>query len=157
MRAVMNASQSLGGLIVATVTLAAGVSMVEFACTAGFPVVWTNILTSQNITGSTFIMLLFLYMLIYQFDEMLIFFSSVATLKASRVEEKHGRVLKLISGVLMLTLSMVMLINPELLNSLNSSLLIFGSAFVVTFLIVVIHQHLLPRIGVFIGSDHAQE
>ena len=157
MRAVMNASQSLGGLIVATVTLAAGVSMVEFACTAGFPVVWTNILTSQNITGSTFILLLILYMLIYQFDEMVIFFSSVATLKASRVEEKHGRVLKLISGVLMLTLSMVMLQNPELLNNLNSSLLIFGSAFIVTFLIVVIHRHLLPRIGVFIGSDHAKK
>lgn len=153
MRAVVNASQSFGGLVAATVTLAAGVSMVEFACTAGFPVIWTNILTSQNVNGAAFVLLLLLYMLIYQLDEIVIFFASVVTLKSSRVEEKHGRILKLISGMLMLTLSMVMLINPALLSDLSSSLLIFGIAFLATFGVVVIHRYLLPKLGISIGSN----
>ena len=153
----MDASQSFPGLIGATIALAAGVSMVEFSCTAGFPVIWTNILTAQKISGVVFILLLILYMVIYQLDEMVIFFSSVATLKASRLEEKQGRVLKLISGMLMLTLSIIMLVNPALLNDLSSSMVIFGVAFLATLAIWLIHRYLFPKFGIRIGSDITDE
>lgn len=155
MRAVVDSSQSLAGLVGATIVLAAGVSLVEFSCTAGFPVVWTNILTLQNVGAGVFILLLIVYMFIYQLDEMIIFFSSVATLKASRLEEKHGRVLKLISGMLMLTLSVVMLFNPSLLNNLTSSLIIFGSTLLATGAILILHRILLPKVGIRIGSEVA--
>lgn len=153
MRAVMDASQSFPGLIGATIALAVGVSMIEFSCTAGFPVIWTNILTALNISGATFIFLLIVYMLIYQLDEMILFFSSVVTLKASRLEEKHGRILKLVSGMLMLTLSIVMLIDPALMNNLKSSLIIFMIAILATMLILFIVRVILPKIGVYIGSE----
>lgn len=153
MRAVMDASQSFTGLVGATIALAVGVSMVEFSCTAGFPVIWTNILTALNISSAAFISLLLVYMLIYQLDEMILFFSSVITLKASRMEEKHGRMLKLISGTLMLTLSIIMLVNPALLNELSSSVLIFGFAFLTTLTIWLMHRYLFPKLGIYIGSD----
>jgi thiol-disulfide isomerase/thioredoxin len=157
MRAVMDASQSFTGLVASTVALAVGVSMVEFSCTAGFPVIWTNILTAQKISGVSFALLLIIYMVIYQLDEMIIFFSSVATLKASRLEEKHGRVLKLISGMLMLTLSIVMLVNPAYLNNLSSSMLIFGGSFLATLVIWLVHRYLFPKLGIRIGSDVTDE
>lgn len=157
MRAVLDASQSFWGLIGATIALAVGVSLVEFSCTAGFPVIWTNILTAQNVSGGLFVLLLLLYMVIYQVDEMIIFFSSVATLKASRLEEKHGRLLKLISGMLMFTLSVVMLIDPSLLTDLSSSLIVFGVAFFITLVILLMHRYLLPKLGICIGSDFTNE
>lgn len=144
MRAVVNASQSAWGMALATIILAAGVSLVEFSCTAGLPVMWVNLLSAQNVDLAAFVLLLLLYMLIYQLDEMVIFFSSVATLKASRLEEKHGRLLKLISGMLMLTLALVMLINPSLMNSINSSLTIFGLSLAATLLVLLI-QFLASR------------
>jgi thiol-disulfide isomerase/thioredoxin len=153
MRTVIDASQSFTGLVGATIALAAGVSLVEFSCTAGFPVVWTNIIATQHISGAAFVLLLILYMVIYQLDEMVIFFTSVATLKASRVEEKHGRVIKLISGVLMLTLSFVMLFNPALMNNLGSSLIIFGIAFGVSLLVLFVHRILLQKFGIQIGTE----
>ncbi|MHC1784858.1 MAG: glutaredoxin family protein [Anaerolineaceae bacterium] len=156
MRRVVDASQSFWGLVGATVVLAAGVSLVEFSCTAGFPVLWTNILVSQNVTGWTFILLLLLYLVIYQLDEMVIFFTAVYSLKASKLEEKHGRLLKLIGGMLMLTLALVMIINPALMNSLSSSLWIFGTAFAGTLLILFLHRYLLPRLGIKIGSEFEQ-
>jgi len=152
-RAVMDASQSFWGLAGATAALAVGVSVVEFSCTAGFPVVWTNLLNTQGISGVAFVFLLLLYMLIYQLDEMAIFSSAVISLKSSRLEEKHGRALKLIGGILMLTLSIVMLINPTLMNKLSSSLIIFGIAFLATLLILLIHRVILPKFGVRIGTD----
>lgn len=140
MRNVVQASQSFPAMVGSTAVLAAGVSLVEFSCTAGFPVIWTNLITAQNITGAAFLLLLAIYMVIYQLDEMIIFGISVVTLKASRLEEKHGRVLKLVSGVLMITLAVVMLINPAWMNDLFSSLLVFGFAFGLTILILAVHR-----------------
>ena len=69
----------------------------------------------QGVTTLTFVALLLLYMLIYQLDELGIFLAAVISLRASRLEEKHGRVLKLFGGTLMLTLAAVMLFNPSLM------------------------------------------
>lgn len=152
-RRVLNAGDSWWGLISATVVMSAGVSLVEFACTAGFPVLWTNLLAAQNVTPLTFGLLLFLYMLIYQIDELAIFLAAVFTLKSSKLEEKHGRILKLIGGTLMLTLAIVMLINPSLMNNLRSSLLIFAMAFGGAMLILLVHRVILPHYGIHIGTE----
>jgi thiol-disulfide isomerase/thioredoxin len=153
MRNVLASTDNIWSLAGATIVLAAGVSLVEFSCTAGFPVLWTNLLTAHNVSTSTFILLLILYMVIYQLDEMVIFGTVVVTLKASKLEEKHGRILKLIGGSLMLTLSIVMLINPRIMNDLSSSLLIFGIAFGFAILVLFLHRYLLPKFGIRIGSE----
>jgi hypothetical protein len=153
MRKVVDASQSFWGLVGATAVLAGGVSLVEFSCTAGFPVLWSNLLVSQNVTGATFVLLLLLYLVIYQLDEMVIFFTAVYSLRASKLEEKHGRLLKLVGGMLMLSLALVMIFNPALMNDLSSSLWIFGAAFAGTILVIGIHRYLLPGLGIRIGSE----
>lgn len=155
MRKVMDASQSLWGLLSATIVLAAGVSLVEFSCTAGFPVLWTNLLASQKVGASAFIALLVTYMVIYQLDELGIFFVAVFSLRASRLEEKQGRILKLIGGMLMLTLAVVMLINPSLMNNINSSILVFAIALAITLTVLLLHRVILPRFGIRIGSEFA--
>ena len=50
----------------------------------------------------TFVILLLLYMLVYQLDELVIFLVAVFTLRATRIQEKQGRLLKLGGGMLML-------------------------------------------------------
>lgn len=153
MRAVLDAGNSMWGLIGATVMLAAGVSLVEFSCTAGFPLLWTNLLITQQATAATFVLLLLLYMLIYQLDELGIFLAAVFTLKATKLEEKQGRMLKLAGGMLMLTLAIVMLINPALMNSVGTSLLVFVIAFAATALVLIVHRMLLPRLGIYVGTE----
>jgi len=155
-RKVMNAVDSFWTLAGATAALGAGVSLVEFSCTAGFPVVWTNLVATQNVEPITFVLLLLLYMVIYQIDELAIFAVAVLTLKAGRMEEKHGRMLKLVGGMLMLMLAAVMLFEPALMNDLTTSLLIFGGALVAALLVLVIHRRLLPRLGIHIGTEYSQ-
>ncbi|MGC8781556.1 MAG: thioredoxin family protein, partial [Anaerolineae bacterium] len=155
MRRVLNAGESMPALIGATVVMSAGASLVEFSCTAGFPVLWTNLLASQGVAVLTFVALLVLYMLIYQIDEIGIFLAAVFSLRASKLEEKHGRILKLIGGTLMLTLAAVMLINPNLMSNIGAALLIFLIAFGVAALILLVHRMILPRFGVHIGTEFA--
>jgi thiol-disulfide isomerase/thioredoxin len=152
-RRIIASSDSIWGLAGATVVMAAGVSFVEFSCTAGFPVLWTNLLVAQGVSSSGFVALLLLYLIIYQIDELAIFGSMVVTLKGSRLEEKHGRVLKLFGGVLMLALAVVMLINPSLMNDLGTSAAIFVTAFSVAGVILIVHRSILPQLGVWIGSE----
>lgn len=152
-RGLMDTSQSLWGLLGATILMAGGVSLVEFSCTAGFPVLWTNLLTAHNVTSSEFFLLLLVYMLIYQLDELVIFFTAVFTLRASKLEEKHGRILKLIGGMLMFTLALVMLIDPARMNTLSGTLLIFAIAFASTLVVLLMHRKVLPAMGIWIGSE----
>jgi len=152
-RRVMDAGQSFWGLVGGTIVLAGGVSLVEFSCTAGFPVLWTNLLVAQNVPVLTFVLLLLVYLVIYQLDEMGIFFVAVLTMRTSKLEEKHGRILKLIGGMLMLSLAGVMLINPSLMNNLSSSLIVFGAAFGATLVVLLVHRTILPRFGVHIGTE----
>lgn len=152
-RRVITSSESIWGLAGATVVMAAGVSLVEFSCTAGFPVLWTNLLVAQGVSAGSFALLLLLYLLIYQLDELVIFGTMVVTLKASRLEEKQGRILKLIGGVLMLALAVVMLINPNLMNDLATSAAIFVVAFSIALLILIVHRTILPQLGIWIGSE----
>jgi len=156
-RHVIDASDSIWGLAGATIVMAAGVSLVEFSCTAGFPVLWTNLLVAQNVNTGVFVALLLLYLLIYQIDELAIFGSMVITLKASRLEEKQGRVLKLFGGVLMLTLAAVMLIRPSLMNDLGTSAAIFATAFSVAGVILIVHRSILPQLGIWIGSERREK
>ena len=151
MRSTVVTPRSLFGLIGTTAVMAAGVSLIEFSCTAGFPVIWSNIMIANNVSTLYFALLLGLYMLIYLLDELAVFAAAAISMKAIRMEEKHGRLLKLISGVIMLTLGIVMAINPAWMNNLGISLLVFAIALALTWLIYFVHQKILPGMGIYIG------
>ena len=144
--------RSLIGLISSTAVMAAGVSLIEFSCTAGFPVIWSNIMIANKVSGLYFALLLGLYMLIYLIDEIGVIAAAAITMKATKVEEKHGRILKLISGTIMLALGIVMLIEPAIMNELSSSLGVFVIALAIAAIIYIVHQRVLPRMGIYIGS-----
>ena len=53
----------------------------------------------------------------------------------------------------MLTLAAVMIIDPSMMGSLGSTLLVFGSAAVTTLLIPLLHRVIFPRLGIQIGTE----
>ncbi len=152
-RGIMKKDKSTWGMVLATAAMALGVVLVELPCTAGFPVIWTNIIAQYHTQGIVFALLLALYLLIYLLDELIVVGVATLTLKASRFEEKHGRILKLIGGMIMLALALVMFINPDLMNNISTALLIFAVAITVSFLLIFVHRKILPRFGVKVGTE----
>ena len=53
----------------------------------------------------------------------------------------------------MLTLAIAMLVNPHIMTSLSSSLIVFGSALAATLLILLLHRRVLPAMGIYIGTE----
>jgi hypothetical protein len=139
MRSVMTARGSTLAMIGTTAAMALGVTLVELPCTAGFPVIWSGIV-SGHVSNTGFAGLLAVYMLVYLLDELLVFGTVVVTLKVSRFEEKHGRILKLIGGMVMLALGVGMLVAPDAMNNLNGSLVIFAAAAVGTLAMMGTHR-----------------
>ncbi|MCV7151478.1 thioredoxin family protein [Mycolicibacterium pyrenivorans] len=158
MRGVLALADSMPALVAATAVLAAGVSFVELACTAGFPVLWTNIVAARDVTPAVFALLLGLYMLVYQLDELVIFGVAVVTMRATKLQEKQGRLLKLVGGMLMLSLAIVMLVDPSLMNNVATSLLVFAAAGAATLLVLLIQRIVLSRLAVGVGTtDHTSD
>ena len=82
-------------------------------------------------------------MVIYQLDELAIFGVAVVTLRASKLEERHGQILKLVGGMLLLTLAVVMIVDPALLSSADTALIVFGIAAAATLLVLLVHRVIL--------------
>ena len=152
-RDLMNPNRSTVSMLVATAIMALGIVLVELPCTAGFPMIWTNIISQNNVSGTLFVELFLVYMIIYLLDEIVVFIGVTLTLKASKFEEKHGRILKLIGGMIMLALAFALVFMSELMNSLLGSIYVFGIATITSFLIIFIHRKILPKYGIKIGSE----
>ncbi len=153
MRGLLAPDKSAFALVGATAAMALGITLIEMPCTAGLPILWTKLIAANNVGALMFAFLLGLYLLMYILDELLVFISAIVTLRATRLEEKQGRVLKLVGGVVMLVLAIVLLVNPLLMDNLINSMLVFGVAFLLALAILIVHRQVLPRLGIVIGTE----
>jgi glutaredoxin len=106
-------AENLTGALAGVVVLAGLVNIVELLCTAGFPALYTQILTLQRLSLWQYYGYLGLYNLAYIFDDGLMVAIAVATLSRTRLQERAGRWLKLISGLVMAGLGTVLLLQPK--------------------------------------------
>ena len=98
------------------VALAVVVNMVELLCTAGLPAVYTQILTLQDLPVWKNYSYLALYISAYMLDDAMLLTIVVATLSHRKLQEREGRWLKLISGIVILALALAMLFKPSWLQ-----------------------------------------
>jgi glutaredoxin len=106
-------AENLPGALAGVIVLAVLVNMIELLCTAGFPAVYTQILTLRQLPWWEYYAYLGLYNLVYMLDDSLMLTVAVVTLGHHKLQENEGRWLKLISGVVMLALAVVLIAKPE--------------------------------------------
>jgi len=127
------AGDDRGALAVAggTVVLAVGVSLLETPCTAGLPLLWADMLAEQGVGAGTSVVLFGAYMGVFLLDELVVFGAAVLTLRSTKLQERHGQALKLVSGSLLVTLAGAMLAVPDAMQTLSGALAVFAAAGVV--------------------------
>ncbi|HSW34715.1 MAG TPA: thioredoxin family protein [Steroidobacteraceae bacterium] len=129
------ASGSLGPMLASTVLLAIVANSYELLCTAGFPMVYTRVLTLAGLETWQYYAWLAVYNVIYVIPLLAIVVVFVRTMGARKLSEAEGRILKLISGFMMLGFGLLLLIAPQLLTNPLASILVLlvavGVAFVV--------------------------
>ncbi len=119
---------SLAPMLAGTVLLALVANSYELLCTAGFPMIYTRALTLHHVEGMGYYGWLALYNLIYVLPLALIVLAFTRTLGARKLSEFEGRVLKLVSGYMMLGLGALLLLAPQWLANATASIAVLAGA-----------------------------
>ncbi len=98
--------------LVGVTTLAILVNLVELLCTAGFPSIYTAILTQQGLEPLAYYAYLALYILGYITDDTVMVIMAVLAFSSHKLGAGGGRFLKLLSGLVMLVLGLILFIKP---------------------------------------------
>ena len=100
---------SLIGIII----LACSVNIIELLCSLGLPVVYTEILAYNNITGLAKVLYIALYVLFFLLDDLLVFFLAMKTLKITALSNEYSKYSHLIGGIIMIIIGLLMIFKPE--------------------------------------------
>lgn len=101
--------------ILGVIALAASVNFIELACSAGLPLLFTQILALNDLSTGMYALNIIIYILFYLFDDIIIFVIAMASLKITGITNKYNKYSHLIGGIIMLIIGLLMLFKPEIL------------------------------------------
>ena len=99
--------------VIGVIALAISVNLIELACSAGLPVMFTQILAINNLTGIQYISYILLYILFFLIDDLIIFIIAVTSMKVSGMSVKYGKISKLIGAILLILIGILLIFKPE--------------------------------------------
>ena len=99
--------------IIGIITLAISVNLVELACSAGLPLMFTQILSFNNLSMFEYMFYMFLYILFFLIDDIVIFVIAMKTLSIKGISSKYGKYSNLIGGIIMILIGILMIFKPE--------------------------------------------
>lgn len=95
------------------ITLAVSVNLVELACSAGLPLIFTQILALNNLSKIRYAIYMFIYILFFLIDDIVIFVIAMCTLNIKGISSKYGKYSHLIGGIIMVLIGILMILKPE--------------------------------------------
>ncbi|MDI6852577.1 MAG: hypothetical protein QME75_03090 [Deltaproteobacteria bacterium] len=95
--------------------LGVAVNLVELFCSAGLPVVYTQILTLSRLPAWQYYAYLTLYIVVFMLDDLIVFVVSMATLRHFGFATRYKRFSNLLGGVVLLAVGILLIFKPELL------------------------------------------
>jgi hypothetical protein len=129
------AADSLAAMLAGTVVLALAANTYELLCSTGFPLVYTRALTLNELSTAGYYFYLAFYNLVYVLPLLVIVVVFTFTLGSRKLGAGEGRVLKLLSGLMMLGLGVVLVAAPELLDNSLTALALLVLALLGTWLL----------------------
>ena len=105
--------KSLFLALIGAASLAISVNIVELACSAGLPLLFTNILALNDLSVPMYALYMIIYMVAFLLDDIIVFTIAMITLKLTGISNKYNKYSHLIGGLIMLIIGVLMMIKPE--------------------------------------------
>ena len=99
--------------LVGIITLAVSVNLIELACSAGLPLVFTQILALNELSTLEYSIYMILYIFFFLLDDVVIFVASMITLNTKGISSKYGKYSHLVGGIIMVLIAILMIFKPE--------------------------------------------
>ena len=101
--------------LIGIIILAASVNLIELICSAGFPVIFTQILALSHLLKWQYYLYMLLYLFVFMLDDIIVFVGAMITLRVTGITNKYSHLSHLIGGILMLLIGLLLIFKPELL------------------------------------------
>jgi hypothetical protein len=141
------AAGSFPAMAGATLVLAVAANFYELLCTAGFPMVYTRVLTMHMLSPAGYYAYLALYNLIYVVPLLVIVLVVTFALGRTQLSERQGRLLKLMSGLMMGGLGLLLLLAPDRVHDLRLAFALVAGAVTITALAAYAEERMLRSRG----------
>ena len=102
---------ALSGIIV----LAFSVNLIEMMCSVGLPLIFTQILSMNELSMFEYGLYMFLYILFFLIDDIVIFLIAIISFKITGISTKLTKYSHLIAGIILLLIGLIMILKPSLL------------------------------------------
>lgn len=101
--------------LVGIMVLAVTVNIIELACSAGLPLLFTQVLSMNHLNNVQYLFYIVLYIFFFLIDDMIVFIIAMVTLKATGISTKYGKYSHLIGGIIMVLIAVLLFFKPEIL------------------------------------------
>jgi len=99
--------------IIGIIILATIVNLIELLCSLGLPVMFTEILSLNNLSSNYYFGYILLYIICFMIDDIIVFTISMITLKSKAISTKYNKYSHLIGGIIMLLIGILIILKPE--------------------------------------------
>ena len=96
-----------------TIILATSVNLIEMACSLGFPTIFLELLSINNIHSFLKVTYLLIYILFYLIDDIVVLFLSIKAFEAKGISTKYNKYVHLIGGIIMVLMGILLIFKPE--------------------------------------------
>lgn len=96
-----------------TIILATSVNLIEMACSLGFPTIFLELLSINNIHSFLKVTYLLIYILFYLIDDIVVLFLSIKAFEAKGISTKYNKYVHLIGGLIMVLMGVLLIFKPE--------------------------------------------
>ena len=93
--------------------LAVSVNLVELACSAGLPLVFSELLVLNQATPIMKFMYTLLYIIFFLIDDMIVFIIAMISMKVTGISTKYNKYSHLLGGIIMVLVGILLLFKPE--------------------------------------------
>lgn len=99
--------------LIGVIALAFSVNLIELACSAGLPLIFTQILALNNLGSLEYMLYILIYILFFLFDDIIVFLIAMKTLEITGISTKYTKYSHLIGGIIMLVIGLLMIFKPS--------------------------------------------
>lgn len=108
--------KSLLPAMIGIIVLAASVNLIELACSAGLPLLFTQILAYNQLAYGTYLFYILLYILFFLIDDLIVFTIAMVTLRLTGVTNRYQKWSHLVGGAIMVAIGFLLVFFPNILS-----------------------------------------
>ncbi len=98
--------------LLGVIGLAISVNIIELACSAGLPLVFSELLIINKISGIHSLIYVLIYILFFLIDDIIVFTIAMITMEATGISTKYNKYSHLIGGIIMVIIGILLIFKP---------------------------------------------